>query len=346
MQNPILERQLADCRDLAEAWKRFFELFHIAIKNPERITPETEQEFLENKRRIAMLHVTFMDALKHDHQIGQNIYGIVTRCITLRHVNKMSPAETKKIEIEWHESYLLLNETISGLQEEIQRIAAINPTTFALHKIWARVMANLIAFLKSRPFKFAVAAIVVVFIIWGIPAFGIYDYDELRKMNGVNKLYFQWLNVRRSTFDKAAPYGQLSDFLSFYLPENAPPSGLKYNNDLPKKDKLACARQFAGVRLENGKSMSEMLQDSEDFATFWFERISSRGDQAEVFIFYFYANKTAYDIARMYEKFPMSRDLPYTVFSINNVLVIIQSRSSDKQLRTDLAVGTFKQPAR
>lgn len=345
MQNPVLERQLTDCKELAEAWRQFLDLFNAAIRGGDELMPQREQAFLEAKSRIAMLHDTFMDALRHDQQIGQNVFGIIARCITMRHVNKMSPAETKKIEIEWHESYLLLNETISTLDEEIQRLASINPTKYHLKRLADRIKVNVVAFLKSRTLKFVLGAAGVLFIIWGIPLFGIYDYDELRKVNGVNKVYFGWLNAKRTTIDKTAPYGHLDDFTNRYLhPRTTPISSTFEECKTERKTAIQKVVGYGSSTTRSGKNVRELLESDSaviDFKPILLQKIESRNRRTEVWLFHFYANRDAQEVAQAL-KDTLSK-ATYTAFAINNVYVVLSG--GDDAMRKELSTVVFGQPA-
>lgn len=342
MQNPVLERQLMDCKELAEAWRQFLDLFNAAIRGGDELTPQREQAFLEVKSRIAMLHDTFMDALRHDQQIGQNIFGIITRCITMRHVNKMSPAETKKIEIEWHESYLLLNETISTLDEEIQRLAAINPTKYHLKRFFERIKVNLVAFLKSRLLKYTIGAAAIVFVIWGIPMFGIYDYDDLRKVKGVNTVYFGWLNAKRSTIDKTAPFGRLDDFTSRFLPSSTTPIGSSFEDCNTGKDSaIQRVVGYGSPKTKSGKNVRDLINDTQDFKALMLQKIDSKSRRTEIWLFYFYANRDAQEVAQAL-KDTLAKST-YTAFAINNVYVVLSG--NDEPMRKELASVVFQQPA-
>lgn len=346
MQNPVLDRQAKECRELAEAWKKYLEFFQAAVRGGEDINPNSEQTFLEIKSRVAMLHDTFMEALRHDQQVGQNIYQIITRCITMRHVNRMSQAETKKIEIEWHESFLLLNETVSTVQEEIDKLAKINPTKFFIEQCFGTVKVNVVAFLKSRFFKFVVAVSAVLFLVWGVEAFGIYNYDNLRKVKGADKVYIAYLNFKRSALDKSAPFGTLDDFMSRYLPINRPPDGMNYNKDMPKVDKSAAANKFYAYTIEGGVRLADELKNAQAFETVWIDRIGAR-ERGEVYVFWFYSNKEARNLSFGLEKLMATaggRDFGFSMFNINNVLVAVLSQ--DKQMRNDIAIRAFRQPAR
>ena len=123
MINPVLDRRYNDCSTLAEAWKSYLDFFTKVVKQGADITPEMEQTFMETKAQIAMMHDSLMEAITRDANIGQNMMSIVNRSITLRHVRRLGGADQKKIEIEWHECFLLLNETLSALGEAGGRTA-------------------------------------------------------------------------------------------------------------------------------------------------------------------------------------------------------------------------------
>src|SRR5690606_13071397 len=154
MINPDLERRYADCSELVDAWKAYLDHYTKYVRNPEAvITPELEQKFMDVKARIAMLHDSFMEALRQDQNIGQNMLSIVNRSITLRHLRKLGQADQKKVEIEWHECYLLLNMTVSTIAEERERLAEINEVTWKIQKVRERIWLNIVAFFKSIYFK-------------------------------------------------------------------------------------------------------------------------------------------------------------------------------------------------
>jgi len=159
MIDPLIERRYADCRELIELWRRYHDYFKVAVQG-EDLTPEKEHEFITVKSRIAMLHDVFMDSLEHDQNIGQNVLSIVTRSITLKHVRRMSTAEIKKIELEWHEAYLLLNETIGLLEDKRKRFAEVKPSQY-YRSMYIKKSKDLTAqFLASWVFKGLVAIVV------------------------------------------------------------------------------------------------------------------------------------------------------------------------------------------
>ncbi|MCX8038637.1 MAG: hypothetical protein N3D11_16600 [Candidatus Sumerlaeia bacterium] len=164
MIDPILERRYSDCRELLNLWRRFHDFFKMGVQG-EGITPEKEHEFITVKSRIAMLHDTFMSVLDHDQNVGQNILTIVTRSITLKHLRRMSTAEIKKIELEWHESYLLLNEVIGLLEDKRRQFATVTPAQYYRQVYTKKTKEALIQFFTGWVFK--TIAILLALVIGG-----------------------------------------------------------------------------------------------------------------------------------------------------------------------------------
>jgi len=161
MIDPNLERRLSDCRELLELWHKFHGYFALALKGGNAITHEREAEFLDLKSRIAMLHDSFMESLRHDQEIGQHILSIIELSITLKHLGRLSLAEFKKMEIEWHESYLLLSETVASMEEQRDALAIVNPTKYKLEKLKINIVLNVKAFVGGIFFKIIMVLIVM-----------------------------------------------------------------------------------------------------------------------------------------------------------------------------------------
>jgi hypothetical protein len=188
MIDPAVERQYSDSKELLALWRTFHDFFVMGIKG-ENISPEKEAQFLEIKSRIAMLHDSFMDALSHDQNIGQEILNIITRAITLKHLSKQSPADGKKMEIEWHESYLLLNETIGTLEDKRAELGRINETQYRASKAAGVLGQKARNFFGSFYFKLTVGLIVFFGATVGVQMLGIYDYNDLGRIPALRTPY-------------------------------------------------------------------------------------------------------------------------------------------------------------
>jgi hypothetical protein len=217
MVDPDVERQYADTRELLTLWQEFYEYFKMA-KEGKDLTPEKEEAFLELKSRIAMLHDSFMEALTHDQNIGQNVLDIVTRSISLKHLNRQNIADINKMEIEWHESYLLLNETIALLEEKREQLASMSEAQVRAQKAAGVATQQMNAILSSIYLKIAVIVIAVLFGTIGVQVLGIFDWNTLANYPifttpyRVGKAIYRkinpdspWPNIAVADGDRAAP---------------------------------------------------------------------------------------------------------------------------------------------
>lgn len=208
MIDPLTEKQYADCRELMELWRRFHDYFKLAVVGKE-ITPEKEHEFITIKSRIAMLHDSFMDCLEHDQNIGQNILGIVSRSITLKHIHRMSTAEIKKIELEWHESYLLLNETLGVLEDKRKRFAEIKPSQYYRQIYTERAYKAIKNFVTGWTFRALVAVVVVMVAIFAFVEMG--GVDWAMQFPATRRIIVRLEDIVR-VLAKDYPYRELSVF--------------------------------------------------------------------------------------------------------------------------------------
>jgi len=206
MIDPNVERLYSDCRELLNLWRRYHDFFKIAVSG-EAITPEKEHEFITIKSRIAMLHDAFMDCLEHDQNIGQSVLSIVTRSITLKHVHRMSTAEIKKIELEWHESYLLLNETLGVLDDKRRQFALVTPSVYYREMYTRKASKALHDFISSWVFKTIVGLGIAMAAIIAFIQFGGADY--LFRNPTTRGLVVKFEDIIRLAY-RSYPYRELS----------------------------------------------------------------------------------------------------------------------------------------
>ena len=284
MINPVLERRYADCNELVEAWKAYLEFFNLSVKSEDfQSSPDQEQQFLDCKARIAMLHDSFMESLKHDQSVGQNMLSIVNRSITLNHVRKAGHADQKKIEIEWHECYLLLNETVSNLSEERDKLADVNEMAFKLGKVKARAMTNLKSFMRSVWFKVALSIFIVFAIIFGVPFFGIYDWNNLRSVQGIGEPYAKFVDIQREYLGISGPYSTIQAYMDAEV--QSPPPNFDVQSHNEKKDTVAGS--FQGAFDVDGQDAAEALKSAGEFRSVIVVNEDS-GEQVTGYVFYWF----------------------------------------------------------
>ncbi len=189
MIDPVLERNLTDCRELLELWQRFQQFMATALKEGEG-TPSEESEFLHIKSRIAVLHDSFMSALLEDKNIGQSMLTIAGRAITLRHVARMSVAEVKKMEIEWHQAFLLLQETLGNVEEKQTELAAISETAHRVDLLKTNLSQSWRRITRSNTFRGVLIFGGILFGTIGVQLLGIWSWSDLRNYPATRAAFY------------------------------------------------------------------------------------------------------------------------------------------------------------
>jgi len=285
MIDPALERRYADCTELVDAWKAFLELTSVAMKTPQNINPQLEQQFLAAKARVAMLHDSFMDSLKTDRQTGANMLGLVNRSITLGHISRMGTADHKKTEIEWHEVYLLLSDTLASLETDRQKLAQTSAFSHALKRTTDKILSAILTFLRSTAFK---VILVLAVIIGAFSSVFLFE-DELRQKDWSAKHYAKLLKFQRETLNMDVPYSNLGEFTTLAFGDGATPDGITAI-DIGQQTKDAIAlivQRFAGEN--SAKLIREVATESEhrQFTT------NVRTPQTNIFLLYFFFTSEA-----------------------------------------------------
>ena len=216
MIDPVLERQLSDCRTLLKLWGLFQEYFEGAVKG-QNVQPDNERKFLELKSRIAMLHDTFLECAEEKAAaVAQNMLENVIRAITLKHISRLSPADIKKMQIEWQESYLLLNETIGMLEEQQISKAKISATQWRMRQIFkstGRASGNIF---HSWGLRLSLIAAVALFVLVGLPMMGVFSYGTLRDVAILQKpVYLVIQKVIRPFIDKNLAWRTIDEANNF-----------------------------------------------------------------------------------------------------------------------------------
>ena len=334
MINPELDRRLADCTELIDAWRYFIDLINRAVKNKESINPQMEQQFLGAKARIAMLHDSFMESLRHDRQTGANMLEIVNRSITLRILQKAGEADSRKLELEWHEAFLLLNETVSTLNEERQALADVNEFNFKMKKFRTNFVGSVKAFLGSFYFKVSMVFLGVIFVIFGVEFFGIYRYDKLRDYRILAPIVGSYLDLTRDAFGMQSAYYSAAKFQSIFTKN--PPLGYIIDDlgaDPTMTLDAVAVNVTAGFQLTDAQEISNLeaiLRGSGgDFKPY---RIAEErgGASGNAFVFWFRQTQSAKDAMRIYN-LATSTKLPeiQAIRKVNVVVVLYSAGNPD-----------------
>lgn len=195
MEDPVLNRNLEETKELQTRWSQFHDFCLMAQQQgPAKITAQAEMKFLELKSRIAMLHDSFMSGLKHETKAGQNIMQIVSDVILLKRAANYSDAERQKFEFDWNDAYLLLTEQMGALEEEKKRLAGISKRAYAMSKRMDILRARVHKFFHSDQLRWAITTVIIIFAIYVVPAF-FWSYRNLAAIKPIKPVYAKFVNM-------------------------------------------------------------------------------------------------------------------------------------------------------
>ncbi len=180
-----LEDEMEEIKMLMKIWNNFYSVLTKTFYDSSVDIKELDPEFQKIKQVIAEHHSHFMKLIKKDFHIGQSVLTTVKRTITLEGFGNLSPLETRKTLIEWHDANILLNETLGSLECERDKVLRGRRTDVPKDKGSSSVMD----FLKSGTFKNLIILIVIVALL---AAF----YLNFEAIHGTDiwQSYFKWLD--------------------------------------------------------------------------------------------------------------------------------------------------------
>jgi hypothetical protein len=200
MEDPVLNRDLEETRELAQRWSQFHDFLRLGVKG-EGITPQAEFKFLELKTRIAMLHDGFLHSAVRDPRVAQNVISVMAACILLRRLKGLNQTELQKLEFDWNEAYLLMTETIAHLEEERERLLLISNTGHKLEQGFRAARHRVTRVARHPLFLIGLIVGSIGFVVAGIPMLGLYDITRLKEdMPWTERYYVPVMRSLRTVF--------------------------------------------------------------------------------------------------------------------------------------------------
>lgn len=118
-----LDRNVQLCREFMNDWLLFNQILS-AYPSPGVNKAQLENEFLKIKSKLAREHKVLRENLKADYQIEGNTMNIVSGATNLESIYSQSEVAVKKLQNEWHRSFISINETLGGLEDKKARAEA------------------------------------------------------------------------------------------------------------------------------------------------------------------------------------------------------------------------------
>ena len=118
-----LERRVAMCQEFMNDWLLFYQILN-AYQNPGANKAQLENQFLKIKSKLARSHRVLKDSLGADYQIDAGTMNLVSGATSLESIYAQSDVAIKKLQTEWHRSFISINETLGMLQDKKSRADA------------------------------------------------------------------------------------------------------------------------------------------------------------------------------------------------------------------------------
>ncbi len=119
----VLDGYIVRTRDFMNDWLRFNQL--IGVYNQPGINKlQLETHFLQLKSKLARDHRVLSDRLGPDCKFTLDVINIVSSATSLENIFAQSDVAVKKLQSEWHRSFITVNETLGNLEDKHKRAEA------------------------------------------------------------------------------------------------------------------------------------------------------------------------------------------------------------------------------
>jgi hypothetical protein len=115
MQNP--KEAIVKTREFIELWKKFNQIYKEAM-GKSAITEEEEELFLETKSIVARKFQTMVDSITVERSTIDRTYDVINQILSLRSISVISEEALRKLNNDWHQSYISLNRLLGHLEAQ------------------------------------------------------------------------------------------------------------------------------------------------------------------------------------------------------------------------------------
>lgn len=276
-------------------WHTFHGYLTACMKGT-KFDARAEADFLQLKSQIALLHDAFLESIDSGSRevaaTSQSVITIVERCILLRQMIKMTPAELKKMEMEWHEAYLLINETIGILEDQISKYAAVGQTQHLLDVYGWKNIKRVTSFLTGKAFVGTVVGLVLLIALVVLPLFKVYSYDQLDTISATQAPYRVVRNLLRTAFPNML-YLDWDDYVNCNVKKDA-----KFSEDKADPNRR---KEFVDLLTANG-TLTNVSKAKGVPADGDLKRFVNGGNPYDTFVVMFADAQSAQDAMKLVEE--------------------------------------------
>ncbi len=119
----VLDGYIARTREFMNDWLKFNHLIG-AYAAPNANKTQLESYFLQLKSKLARDHRVLSERLGPDCKFTAEVINIVSSATSLENIYAQSEVSVRKLQNEWHRSFITVNETLGNLEDKQKRAAA------------------------------------------------------------------------------------------------------------------------------------------------------------------------------------------------------------------------------
>ncbi|MDZ4859021.1 MAG: hypothetical protein SGI88_08540 [Candidatus Hydrogenedentes bacterium] len=116
----VLDGYISRSHEFMNDWMRFNQLIG-AYTTPGVNKPQLETNFLQLKSKLARDHRVLTERLGPDCKFSADVINIVSGATSLDSVFAQSEVAVRKLQNEWHRSFITVNETLGNLEDKHKR---------------------------------------------------------------------------------------------------------------------------------------------------------------------------------------------------------------------------------
>lgn len=131
------EYDIRSLNSFLEFWMKFHS-FYNELKRKELITQEDERKFLETKGLIQTKYGVLKNGLEFKYMPHARLTDPVNDILSLNTIRFMSERNLKKLDDDWKDSYIFLNNILERLKNKKRRLEQFNPISVYLKRLLER----------------------------------------------------------------------------------------------------------------------------------------------------------------------------------------------------------------
>lgn len=142
MRDRNLESKIKRLKEFMQLWIKFHDMYKSAI-NSDTITPEEEKAFLETKSLIARKYHALKECLNVNSSYDDRTFDVILQLLSLKSVAAISDLSLRKIENDWHGSYIVLNKLLGELEAKEESLRDVSKLRLFLRGMAGSPLINL-----------------------------------------------------------------------------------------------------------------------------------------------------------------------------------------------------------